>query len=176
MVGGAASRLLIDVYRYINTRFNALYSPIGLKAGMVYSGSKITLEILDPHLYRSDATELLGLSQSKSNENYSFLVNKEYLIMFKITYNNKSYYGLGTTLGVSFVSYTVGYVTVEDNGNGLLSSFQESSSSSSTHGLMSKLKSKIRVLKIVSSPNDNNENNQNNQNTTIAFDVLRRVI
>ena len=166
MVGGAASRLLIDVYRYINTRFNALYNPIGLKAGMVYSGSNITLEILDPHLYRSDVNELLLLSQNfKSNENYSFLVNKEYLIIFKITYNNKSYYGLGTTLGVSFVSYTVGYVTVEDNGNGLLSSVLESNKSSS-FGLMSKFKSKIRLFKLVNSPNG----------STFAFDILRRVI
>jgi len=88
------------------------------------------------------------------------------------------YYGLATTVGISFVTETVGFILVQDNGNGLVSSFSEAdigsqNDSAAGGGIMSQNKDKIRILLIL---NSNNSNSNNGNTTTLSIDTVRRVI
>ena len=163
--------MLIDVYRYINTRFNALYNPVGFKAGMIYSGNKVTVEILDPYTYKDDINSILNFSSITYNSGFPVLVEKEYLILFRLTNKGNIYYGLATTVGISALTETAGFILVNDNGNGIFSSFEQAGNGGNDGavggGIMSQNKEKIRILFLI---------NDNNNNSTLSIDILRRVI
>ena len=141
---------------------------------MIYSGGKITVEILDPYLYKDDLNDLLLFSDVTYNSGFPVLVDKEYIILFRLTNKGNIYYGLATTVGISIITETAGFILVPDNGKGLVSSFQEAdlagnnSNGPTGGGIMSQNKDKIRILLILSSSNGNS--------SALTIDTVRRVI
>lgn len=140
---------------------------------MIYSGNKVTVEILDPNLYKDEIHSILSFSSFTYNTGFPVLVEKEYLILFRLTNKGNIYYGLATTVGISSLTETAGFILVNDNGNGLVSSFEQADIGGNNSytvggGIMSQNKEKIRILLVL----DNN----NTGNSTLSIDTLRRVI
>ena len=129
------------------------------------------MEILDPYTYKDDINSILNFSDITYNSGFPILVEKEYLILFRLTNKGNIYYGLATTVGISVLTETTGFILVNDNGNGIVSSFEKAQIGGEGNavggGIMSQNKEKIRILLVL---------NNNSNDTLLSIDTLRRVI